>query len=116
VTATQEVVRCNLAGLYDALGALVGKQVKLSWKGHDYTGPLHAAALYTLSQPNHHHHILLSLTTGRWSVYKAEAVWFVAADLAADTPAVMYLLDDAAPNDSLLPDAHWEALFAEVTE
>jgi hypothetical protein len=114
VTATQEVVRCNLEGLYEALGGLVGKQVKLSWKGHDYIGSLHAAALYTLSQPEHHHHILLSLTTGRWSVYKAEAVWFVAAE--AGVPGVMYLIDDATPNDSLFSDAHWEGILAEVQE
>jgi hypothetical protein len=112
---TQEVVRCTLESLYETLTTLVGKTVELHWSGHAYTGPLHAAALYTLTHGDQHHHILLSLTTGRWSVYKAESVWFTAREAGALT-SVLYLLDDAEPNDSLLPDSHWEALFSEVTE
>lgn len=116
MTDTLDTIRLDLDGLYDAIRGHVGKTVGLNWSGHSYTGPLNAAALYNLTPADTHHHILLSLTTGTWSVYKAEAVWFVLTDIDAGTPAVMYLIDDATPNDSLLPDAHWDALFSEVIE
>lgn len=110
MTATiAPVVGTDLAGLYDAIVKHVGGAVALNWIGHRYTGPLHAASLYTIGAPQCHH-IRLNLTTGLWSVYIGEAKWFA----VGETPVTctLYLVDPVESDGTLLPDAHWDAILA----